>query len=263
MAGSTIRADAAIEIIGVSASATTSTIASELGVIVEPTITSTLSSVISLRVLVTALVVSEPSSRTIQLIFSPPIVVGSSSNVFFSGMPSDAAGPGGGQRDADVDVGQRGGRRDQDERGDERRQQLADVHGFLQSLVRMSESRGRRHGLRPSARRIGSWRADACGSVDSGKPDAAGQCLTVIPTRNCRRAARLRARRPTARAGRSAQRYFFSASRISRSSTHVLGRGAGGAGGGASRFSRLICFTIRKMTNARIMKLMAMVMKLP
>ena len=46
-----------------------------------------------MRVLVTALVVSEPSSRTIQLTFSPPIVVGSSSKVFFSGMPSDAAGP--------------------------------------------------------------------------------------------------------------------------------------------------------------------------
>ncbi len=29
----------------------------------------------------------------IQLIFSPAIAVGSSSNVFFSGMPSDAAGP--------------------------------------------------------------------------------------------------------------------------------------------------------------------------
>ena len=88
-----MRADAAIEIIGVSASATTSTIASEFGVIVEPTTTSTLFSEMSFFVLVTALVVSEPSSRTIQLTFSPPIVVGSSSNVFFSGMPSDAAGP--------------------------------------------------------------------------------------------------------------------------------------------------------------------------
>ncbi len=47
LAGSTIRADAAIEIIGVSASATTSTIASEFGVIVEPTMTSTLSSEMS------------------------------------------------------------------------------------------------------------------------------------------------------------------------------------------------------------------------
>ena len=50
LAGSTIRAEAAIEIIGVLASATTSIIASELGVIVEPTITSTLFSLISLRV---------------------------------------------------------------------------------------------------------------------------------------------------------------------------------------------------------------------
>src|SRR6185369_15090236 len=92
-AGSTIRAEAAIEIIGVSASATTSIIASELGVIVEPTTTSTLSSEMSFFVLVTALVVSEPSSSTIQLTFCPPIVVGNSSNVFFSGMPSEAAGP--------------------------------------------------------------------------------------------------------------------------------------------------------------------------
>ena len=88
-----MRADAAIAIIGVSASAATSIIASEFGVIVEPTITSTLSSAISLRVLVTAFVVSEASSSTIQFTFSPAIVFGSISNVFFSGMPSDAAGP--------------------------------------------------------------------------------------------------------------------------------------------------------------------------
>jgi len=62
-------------------------------VIVEPTITSTFSSAISLRVLVTAFVVSEASSSTIQFTFSPAIVLGSISNVFFSGMPSDAAGP--------------------------------------------------------------------------------------------------------------------------------------------------------------------------
>src|SRR5438067_6530418 len=92
-AGSTIRADAAIEIIGVSVSAATSIIANELGVIVEPTTTSTLSSVVSLRIFVTAFVVSEPSSRTIQLIFWPAILVGRISIVFFSGMPSDAAGP--------------------------------------------------------------------------------------------------------------------------------------------------------------------------
>ncbi len=62
--GSTILADAAIEIIGTCASLTTSIIASELGVTVEPRMMSTLSSVISLRVLLTALVVSEPSSST-------------------------------------------------------------------------------------------------------------------------------------------------------------------------------------------------------
>src|SRR5438128_2645673 len=81
LVGSTIRAEAAIEIIGVSASAATSIIASELGVIVEPTITSILSSAISLRVFVTALVVSDASSSTIQLIFSPAMVFGNTSNV--------------------------------------------------------------------------------------------------------------------------------------------------------------------------------------
>ena len=88
-----IAADAASEIIGVPLSAATSRIASELGVVDEPMITSTLSSLTSLRVLVTAFVVSDASSRTTQLIFSPPIVAGSSSMVFFCGMPSDAAGP--------------------------------------------------------------------------------------------------------------------------------------------------------------------------
>ena len=129
-AGSTMRADAAIEIIGVSASATTSTIASEFGVIVEPTMTSTLSSEISFCVLVTALVVSEPSSRTIQLTFWPPIVVGRSSNVFFSGMPSDAAGPVADSVTPDIDVGACGGRRRDGvkrERSGER-QQVAIVH---------------------------------------------------------------------------------------------------------------------------------------
>src|SRR5512137_1163386 len=91
--GSTMRADAAIEIIGVSVSATTSIIASEFGVIVEPTITSTLSSVISLRVFFTADVVSDASSRTMYWTFLPPIVCGISANVLRSGMPSDAAGP--------------------------------------------------------------------------------------------------------------------------------------------------------------------------
>src|SRR5215467_12883671 len=55
--GSTMRDDAAIEIMGVSSSATTSIIASEFGVTVEPMTTSTLSSVMSLRVFFTALVV--------------------------------------------------------------------------------------------------------------------------------------------------------------------------------------------------------------
>ena len=91
--GLMICADAASEIIGVPESTATSRIASELGVVDEPTITSTLSSLISLRALVTALVVSDASSSTIQLTFSPPIDVGSSSIVFFCGMPSDAAGP--------------------------------------------------------------------------------------------------------------------------------------------------------------------------
>jgi hypothetical protein len=62
--GSTILAEAAIEIIGTLASETTSIMASELGVMVEPRTTSTLFSVISLRVLVTAAVVSEASSST-------------------------------------------------------------------------------------------------------------------------------------------------------------------------------------------------------
>src|SRR5712692_7647828 len=82
-----------MSIMGVSASATMSIIASEFGVTVEPTITSTLSSLRSLRVLVTALVVSEPSSSTIQLTFWPAIAVGSSSKVLRSGMPSEAAAP--------------------------------------------------------------------------------------------------------------------------------------------------------------------------
>ena len=84
---------AAIESIGVPESAAASRIASELGVVDDPTMTSTLSSLISLRALVTALVVSDASSRTIQLIFSPAIVFGTNSIVFFCGMPSEAAGP--------------------------------------------------------------------------------------------------------------------------------------------------------------------------
>ena len=57
-------ADAPSEIMGVCASATTSIMASEVGVVEEPMMTSTLRSVISLRVLVTVWVVSEASSST-------------------------------------------------------------------------------------------------------------------------------------------------------------------------------------------------------
>jgi hypothetical protein len=88
-----IWADAASEIIGVCVSTATSRIASDAGVVDDPTITSTLSSVTSFFALVTAFVVSDASSSTIQLIFSPPMDVGSRSIVFFCGMPSDAAGP--------------------------------------------------------------------------------------------------------------------------------------------------------------------------
>jgi hypothetical protein len=57
-----MRAAEAMEIIGVSDSAATSTMAMELGVVVEPTITSTLFSDTSLRTFLTAVVVSEASS---------------------------------------------------------------------------------------------------------------------------------------------------------------------------------------------------------
>src|ERR1019366_8194567 len=92
--GRMIPVDAASEIIGTSASATTSRIARELGVIVDPTITSTLSLLSNFRVFLTASVVSDLSSRTMKLSFCPPIVGEPIiSIVFFSGMPSDAAGP--------------------------------------------------------------------------------------------------------------------------------------------------------------------------
>ena len=62
--GSTMRADAAMEIMGVCASETTSIMASELGVVLEPRMMSTLLSLINLRVLPTAVVVSDASSST-------------------------------------------------------------------------------------------------------------------------------------------------------------------------------------------------------
>ena len=56
--------------------------------------------------------------------------------------------------------------------------------------------------------------------------------------------------------------YLESKSRICRKST--MSSGVVGAGpGGASFFKRLICFTITKMISARMMKLIATVMKLP
>ncbi len=74
--GSMMRAEAAIEIIGVSLSAAMSTIASEFGVTVEPTTTSTLSSLMSLRVFLTAVVVSVASSSTKYSIFLPADLLG-------------------------------------------------------------------------------------------------------------------------------------------------------------------------------------------
>ena len=85
----------------------TSTIDSDGGVTDEPTRTSTLFSVISLRAAVAAAVGSELSLSTVTTTFSPPIVCGHSLTVSFSGMPS---GRRAGQRqdDADVDVGTAG-----------------------------------------------------------------------------------------------------------------------------------------------------------
>jgi len=91
--GSMMRADDASEITGVSASATMSIIASVLGVVVEPMIASTLFSMISRRVFATAAAVSLASSSTMYSTSWPAIFFGSSGTVFFSGMPSDTAGP--------------------------------------------------------------------------------------------------------------------------------------------------------------------------
>ena len=91
--GSMIRADEASEITGVSPSATTSIIASVFGVVVEPMIASTLFSLMSFRVLTTAALESLASSSTMYSIDLPAMVFGSSAMVFFSGMPSEPAGP--------------------------------------------------------------------------------------------------------------------------------------------------------------------------
>src|SRR6218665_42988 len=62
--GGRMGGDAAMEIMGVRASATTSIMASEFGVMLDPRMMSTLLSLISLRVLFTAVVVSDASSST-------------------------------------------------------------------------------------------------------------------------------------------------------------------------------------------------------
>ena len=59
----------AIVMMGVCVSAATSSAARDAGVVVEPTITSTLSSAINLRVFLTASVVSDLSSRTMKFSF--------------------------------------------------------------------------------------------------------------------------------------------------------------------------------------------------
>ncbi len=91
--GSISEADAAIEIIGVPDSAATSLIASEPGTAVEPINRSTFSSLISLRAFLTAVVLSVASSSTMYCTFWPAISFGNRAKVFFSGMPSEAAGP--------------------------------------------------------------------------------------------------------------------------------------------------------------------------
>ena len=88
-----IRTDDASEIAGVCASANTSSIASEFGVVVEPMIASTFDSPISLRVFCTAVVVSEASSSTMYSTVLPATSFGHMTTVLRSGMPSDAAGP--------------------------------------------------------------------------------------------------------------------------------------------------------------------------
>ena len=103
--GAMMSAEAAIEIIGTSASATTSRIASELGVTVEPMMTSTLSSLISLRVFFTASVVSDLSSRMMKLTFWPPMTRRADhlEGIFLRNAERGGR-PGRRQRDADGDV---------------------------------------------------------------------------------------------------------------------------------------------------------------
>ena len=71
----------------------TSTIASDGGVTDDPISTSTLFSLMSLRVFTTAALESLASSKTMYSMLCPAIVFGSRAIVFFSGMPSETAGP--------------------------------------------------------------------------------------------------------------------------------------------------------------------------
>src|SRR6266568_3527760 len=81
-------------VFGFAASTMRAEAASEIGVIVDPTMTSTAFSEISLRVFLTASVVSDLSSRMMKLTFCPPTTGAPIiSKVFFSGIPSEAAGP--------------------------------------------------------------------------------------------------------------------------------------------------------------------------
>jgi hypothetical protein len=91
--GSMMRIDDASEIVGVSPSAITSSIASVAGVVLVPMIASTWFSPSSFFVACTAVVVSDASSSTMYSMLLPPIVFAHIATVFFSGMPRDAAGP--------------------------------------------------------------------------------------------------------------------------------------------------------------------------
>src|SRR5664279_5723108 len=79
-------------ICGVFSSAATSVMAVAAGTLLEPMIRSTLSSTISLRASLTALVGSVASSITTYWTGWPPRVLGTTVNVFLYGMPRDAPG---------------------------------------------------------------------------------------------------------------------------------------------------------------------------
>ena len=91
--GSMMRMEDASEIVGVSPSLMTSRIASVVGVVVVPMIASTLSSPMTFLAFWTAVVVSDASSSRMNSTVLPPMDLEHMPTVFFSGMPSDAAGP--------------------------------------------------------------------------------------------------------------------------------------------------------------------------